>query len=160
MSKKKNKNKQPTNQGLKAFLPVDSLKITNETIQESAISLEEKKKQFYSFNFKYLTKNSHYNFDFFKTKKANQLQDAIKHIANEMFIVSQIQVKDRQNPRFKRSMTFKEISDNYGDSIFQEDMEIISLHNGDYRIVCFCEESFSNVLYVLAFDWDFSLYNH
>ena len=77
-----------------------------------------------------------------------------------MFIVSQIQVKDRQNPRFKRSMTFKEISDNYGDSIFQEDMEIISLHNGNYRIVCFCEESFSNILYVLAFDWDFSLYNH
>ena len=42
----------------------------------------------------------------------------------------------------------------------QEDMEIISLHNGNYRIVCFCEESFSNILYILAFDWDFSLYNH
>ena len=160
MSNKKKKKPKSTNQGLKSLLVTDSLKITNETIQENSLSLEEKKKQFYGFNFKYLTQNSHYNFEFFKTKKSNQLHDAIKHITNEMFHVSQIQVKDRQNSRFKRSMTFKDISHNYGDSKFQEDMEIISLHNGDYRIVCFCEEAFSNILYVLAFDWDFSLYKH
>lgn len=161
MSNKHKKNKQPTFNDM--FLNTykdNKIEITNDEVSQNAEILEYKKNQFYCFNFKYLTKNDKYNFNYFNSKKSNQIGDAIKHISNEMFIVSQIQVKNRQNTRFKRSMTFKEISGKYGEYQFQDDMEIISLHNGDFRIVCFCEEAFSNILYVLAFDWDFSLYNH
>ena len=107
-----------------------------------------------------MTKNTRYNFDYFKNKKASQLNDAIMHIADKLEKISQLQVKDRQHPYFKRNMTFREIAERYRSSQFQNDMGIISIHCGDYRIVCFCEELFSNILYVLAFDWDFSLYKH
>ena len=152
-------NKHKKKPALKEALTNDLL-ITKETIDENSKLLDLKKEQFYCFNFKYLTKNSNYNFEYFKKQKTNKLQDAIKHITEEMFMVSQIKVKDRQNPRFKKSMTFVEIAEKYGPSTFQDDMQLIKLHNGDYRIVCFCEEAYSNILYVLAFDWDFTLYKH
>lgn len=160
MSNKNKRHKQPAFNDVLLSPCDDKIEISNDEVSQNAEILEYKKNQFYCFNFKYLTKNDDYNFNYFKGEKSNQIENAIKHIMNEMLMISQIQVKNRQHPRFKRSMKFKEISQKYGESQFQDDMEIVSLHNGDFRIVCFCEEAFSNILYVLAFDWDFSLYNH
>ena len=161
MAKKKKKKQHTFNDIRSDLLTRPQPEITEEDILDNEKYLEIKKQQFLSFNFKYLTNNSRYNFKYFSNDDKKCELFKLPEVCYKMCIINHIKVKEKQsNKDLLSGMKYKEIKHSYGDSVYNDDMPIIKIRTRNCRILCFSENTYSNVLYVLCFDWDYSCYKH
>lgn len=122
-----------------------------------------------SFNFKYLTKNSKYNFDYFE-KDIRKRHDAydklytrLKELSANNFMFWKQAGKisgcepipyDRFNDPFKSVLSNVEIVSP------DSQLAVFRFSNNDYRIIGKQGIKEDNVIYIIGFDFNFSAYDH
>ena len=120
------------------------------------------------FGFSHLTTNNHYGLKAFSqlSKKADTYEDLIRKFA-DWSTLNANEAKSRGKklgleriPYKQLSKAMKQICD--GTQIVSKDSTVcvFQFHNHDYRLICKEDMIHSNIMHVIAFDLDFSAYNH
>lgn len=121
------------------------------------------------FGFKYLTTNSHYNFDIFAKDKSKKCL-AYEELISKMQFLSQINVaesamlgKELGSESFPVSQFSKSIQEICkGVDIISGDSKLVVFRfcHKDYRLICKNDIMHANLMHVIAFDFDYSAYDH
>lgn len=122
------------------------------------------------FSFRYLTSNKHYNFNYFDNKDIKRCNSAYESFLNLMQALCQTNISEVRMVNKTRGA--ETIACNQFNSSIQTFLKtlgfieasskliIIRFHSQDYRLICKSDPTHNNLLYILAFDFDYSAYNH
>lgn len=173
MSKKKySKNKQSFTQMMAEIKTPKDIKenivVTPEEIESQKSSIQNYNEQNLALSFKYLTENKEYNFQAFKKDKT-RYESFITRLNNVLKVISNHKVKHLYNDPFKDKFSFSKLyPGTYQNSNkqFTGTEQIISVEfssKKNERIILYHEdkeEDGRNILYVLGFDFNHSMYQH
>lgn len=120
------------------------------------------------FNFGYLTGNRRYNIDGFRSKKKSgqeerELLELLEHLqiwSLSSFNQLKTRGKHEDGLELMEVREFeREVFDRFPEPLDAKRQAAV-FRFADYRMCCLFDEADENQLYVFAFDWDYTLYNH
>lgn len=120
------------------------------------------------FSFKYLTKNNNYSFSFFKkdTKRAHDAYKGLLKKINEISIVNMDALGLLPKEKGFETIPFRQFSNsvqnilsNTGIITNESKLTIFRFCNS-YRTICKQDSKAQNIFHIIAFDFDFSAYDH
>lgn len=121
------------------------------------------------FGFEHLTTNSSYNFDYFakdKSKKCIAYDELIIRL-QELSQIDVVEARKRGKKLGFEKFSLKHFSKSIqqicsGIDIISSDSSLVVFQfcNHDFRLICKDDIMHPNLMYVIAFDFDFSAYNH
>lgn len=130
-------------------------------------------KEYYSFSFAYLSEDSQYGIGYFGNKKSKDGFLMYQDLMRKVKCISQTPIIDILD--MDKSAGLEQISIKYFSTAIQhlhqimekqeriqntQKLIIFRFGKQRYRMICTKDENNHNLLYILAFDFDYSAYNH
>ena len=121
------------------------------------------------FSFEYVTTNKNYNFDIFTKDKSKKCTayDALFERMSELSQINTIEALQRGKKSGLEKIPVNQLSKSMQDickgiDIISNDSKLIvfRFYNHNYRLICKDDIIHPNLMYVIAFDFDYSAYNH
>lgn len=122
-----------------------------------------------SFSFKHFTTNKTYNFDYFgkDIRKSHAAYEAFLQKLSELSKINTTQAKIEGKIVGCEPIPYKRLSHNMqeicnGIEVISKDssLSVFRFCQNNYRLLCKTDITHSNLLYVIAIDFDYSAYDH
>jgi hypothetical protein len=117
------------------------------------------------FSFQHLTSNKTYSFAYFKN--AADAKDAAHSLLEKLIELSSSKISELLGMRKARGFeTIPQSRFNHKMSIAETPLPsdaklyVLRFDNQNFRLICFKAEDISNLFYIMAFDFDYSIYSH
>ena len=123
-----------------------------------------------SFNFRYLTDNKNYNFDYFGKKELRKCSEAYSQLYSKLKVLSENDMrcwKQAGKVSVYELIPFNEFSEQFQSILSNVDIvgkdskiAVFRFGQNDYRIIAKEGINQRDILYIIGFDFDYSAYNH
>lgn len=122
-----------------------------------------------AFSFKHLTNNKQHCFSYFRNEMRNShaAYEALVKRMQELCNIDMNGAKQMGKISGCEPMPYKELSETIqkicdGTGIISKDssLSVFRFNQNNYRMLCKTDINHSNLLYIIAFDFDFSAYDH